>query len=447
MNPRMSRRELLAWMAAGAGATATGASWLHDARADRAQGDVPTAVGNRSETANDATVDASNSNQRRASATRSDQPMLVVLEMPGGNDGLSLAVPYATSAYYAHRDQTAIAADDVLSVDDQIGLHPNLTRLHQRGISLVEGVGSTVPDGSHFEMQARWWAGSSTAGLDRTGWIGRLADLLSDGETRTTAVSIGTAAHPIMRAATNSTLSLPSADAIWAVAGAGPDDPYRLKYQQALSAYTHGDTAHATTMQSTLDFAEAIAAINNETDDDTTNSDDGDSDGDGYESWGVGSALRFAAQVLAADTGVSVVHVSMEGDFDTHDGHAWRHPELMERLDVNLTAFHDHLDQLGLGDQVLVMTTSEFGRTLRENGSGGLDHGTASTLMLSGPATGATLGWRHGESPSLTDLDSNDDLKATVPLESYLGGVVEGWMGIPSDEIFATSDPLTFPFS
>ncbi len=140
------------------------------------------------------------------------------------------------------------------------------------------------------------------------------------------------------------------------------------------------------------------------------------------------------------------MHVSMSGDFDTHEGHAWRHPELMRELDTNLAAFHDDLDQRGIGDSVMVMTTSEFGRTLSENASGGLDHGTASTVLLSGPGTGDQLGWRHGALPSLTDLDDNNDVKATVPLEEYLGGVVEGWLGVPATEVFAASTPMTFDF-
>jgi len=363
--------------------------------------------------------------------------MLVVVEMPGGNDGLSLGVPYGRGQYYERRTRSAIAAADVLRIDDEVGLHPNLTRLHQRGVSLVEGVGSTKPDGSHFEMQARWWAGNSQAGPTTTGWIGRLADLMNHDAIPAAAVSVGSGAHPIVRSASGATLSMPSADAVWAMAGAEPDDQFRSIYQRTLRAFAVGDSPFAETMGATIDFAEAIAALD----------DDSDPAEIGYEGWGLGTSLQFAAQVLAGGTGVRVMHVSMDSDFDTHDGHGDRHPELMRNLDVNLAAFHDDLDDRGIGDNVMVMTTSEFGRTLNENASGGLDHGTASTLLLSGPGTGDALGWRHGELPSFIDLDENSDVKATVALESYLGGVVEGWLEVPATEVFPGAAPLPLAFA
>lgn len=360
--------------------------------------------------------------------------LLVVVEMPGGNDGLSLAVPYGDGAYYDLRSQTAIAEADVLDLDGSLGLHPNLASLHQRGVTVVEGVGSTRPDGSHFEMQQRWWAGSSTSAAGSTGWIGRLGDVLANAGASgpAAALSVGSGAHPIIASATGSTVSMPSADALWAVAGAQPDDVMRTAYQRTLRAFSTGDGLLAPTLRNGLDFADRMI-----------DSGLGEDEAEelGYEGWGLGSSLRFAAAVFGGDIGVRVVHVQAEGDFDTHEGHAWKHPEMMRSLDANIAAFHDDMTARGLDDQVMVMTTSEFGRTAKENGSGGLDHGTASTMLLSGPLTNGLAGAR----PSLTRRDDNDDLVATVPLEAYLGGVVESWLDVPSSEIFDPSiAPLQF---
>ncbi|MFK8024541.1 MAG: DUF1501 domain-containing protein [Ilumatobacter sp.] len=351
--------------------------------------------------------------------------VLVVVEMPGGNDGLSMAVPAADPAYYDLRSDTAIAADEVLDLDGRLGLNPALGRLHARGVGVVEGVGSTVPDGSHFEMQGRWWAGDSSSSSSATGWIGRVADVFardSSAAGPAAALSVGSGAHPIIASATGSTVSMPHADALWAVAGAAPDDEFASLYQGALRALASGSDPIALAMHDGLAFADTVVDLS---------VDDESAERLGYD-WGLGRSLRFAAAVLTADVGIRVVHVQTQGDYDTHEGHSWKYPELMREIDANLGAFHQDLDERGLSDNVMVMTASEFGRTARENGSSGLDHGTASTMLLSGPGVNGVL----GEAPSLTRLDDNDDLIATVPLESYLGGVVESWLGVPADEIF-----------
>ncbi len=106
-------------------------------------------------------------------------------------------------------------------------------------------------------------------------------------------------------------------------------------------------------------------------------------------------------------------------------------------------AFWDDVDAAGLTDRVLLMTSSEFGRTVFENGSGGLDHGTASVGLVMGPVEPGRL----GTYPSLVDLDGNRDLIASLGLDSYLGGVVERWFGVTASEIFETRpEPLGLLF-
>ncbi len=423
MTPRISRRELIAWLAAGTGAAATGSTVF----LGREQ---PTMSGSSSR---DSTPPVTTSPQNETTISpplRTDgdpgSRLLVVVEMPGGNDGLSTVVPYGDPAYYDLRSQTAIAEGDVLDLDGQVGLNPELARLHGRGVSVVQGVGSAVPDGSHFEMQARWWSGNSETIDPSTGWIGRLADVLADDATATgsaAALSVGSGAHPIIRSLTGSTVSMPDAGALWAVAGADPDDERAVAYQRALRTFAAIDSPVGPSMREGLAFADLMVDLG---------LDDEDAEELGYEGWGLGQSLQFAATVLDGDVGIRVVHVQTSGDYDTHEGHAWKHPELMREVDANLDAFHRDVERRGLADRVMVMTTSEFGRTANENASGGLDHGTASTMLLSGPGTGAVL----GEAPSLTRLDRNDDLVAPIRFEDYLGGVVEGWLGVPATEVF-----------
>lgn len=434
----MSRRELIAWLAAATGATATGVAVFGDGRQpSSAASQRP--VGSSGRQPMEAGSDSEDVRAPTAGASSDGPPLLVVIEMPGGNDGLSTVVPYGLGQYYDLRSQTAIAAGDVLTLDDEIGLHPALTRLHERGVTVVEGIGSFEPDGSHFEMLARWWAGASTrssmSAVAETGWLGRVADLLDDGSTPATVISIGTGAHPIVRSRAAGTVSLRGASDIDAVVGADSEDEYRSTFQAALRQLgEQAEGASGTDMLSalrgsiaeTLTFAERLGGQPEQAE-------------SSYPSSGLGESLQFASSVFAADAGIRVVHVSMDGDFDTHEGHSWKHPNLMADLDESLAAFDDDLRRRGLSNRVLTMTTSEFGRTARENDSGGLDHGTASTALLIGPKSGSRL----GAAPSLGRFDDNDDLVATVAFESYLGGVVEGWLGIPASEVFGTgTEPL-----
>ncbi len=362
---------------------------------------------------------------RAARAADPATRVLVVIEMPGGNDGLSTVVPYGLPGYYDLRSSTAIAAGDVLRIDEQVGLHPNLKRISELHPAVIQGVGTSKPDGSHFEMMRRWWAGDpETADRADTGWIGRLADVIGDPAASAAAVSIGSGSHPILRSEKVATLALPSAEAARAVADRSSDDAGLRAFQRGLKALTsgtrQGPLEHVrSTMAAAVGFAETLQSV-------------GERPGT-YPDGELGTALGFARQLIGLDAGVRVVHVPMGGDFDTHENHSGRHPALMAALDAAVGAFVDDLTANGQADRVLIMTTSEFGRTAAENGSAGLDHGTASAHLLLGPVTAG----RHGQHPSLTERDANNDLIATMNLDQYLGSVVEEWFGVPAAEVFA----------
>jgi uncharacterized protein (DUF1501 family) len=428
---RISRRELIAWLAAATGAGVAGSSVL--AGGTRSTGAPirpepasarPAAAPSMSSVPSGPAAIGSRRWADLTPAPVADR-MLVVVELAGGNDGLSTVVPHGITGYHDLRSTTRIEAADVIDLDGEVGLHPNLAGVAGLGVSLVEGIGSFTPDGSHFEMMARWWSGRSDSPT-ATGWVGRAADLLHDGSVPTTAISVGSGAHPILRSSDAPTLSLPSLDALWAVAGASPDDHFLSTFQASLDRLGSDDGStsgarHRRAIRDARSFGEGLAGADDETD---------VYGRFGYD-WGFGSALHLAATLTAHDVGVKIVHIVMDGDFDTHDGHDWRHPELMAALDRNLVAFHAELDAHGVADRVAVMTVSEFGRTATENGSSGLDHGTASTALVLGPGAGG----RIGEHPSLTSFDDHGHLVPTAPFDDYVAGTVEHWLGLPADEI------------
>jgi len=440
MPASVSRRELLKWASAGAGAAAVGgATWMVGRSDADHMAPNPRAT----------STSSSGTNAPRTTAVAPaaiaavgdlSQRLLVVVEMGGGNDGMSTLVPYGMSGYYDLRQRTAVSETDVLPLDDQVGFHANLANIHRRGAAVLQGVGSSTPDGSHFEMMARWWSGDpvNSRSFD-TGFLGRLADAIGDPAAAAVAVSVGSSSHPALLSKKVGTLAIPNADAIGYVVGAADDDTLRQAFQRGFAAFGEGAGGGAPG-----GFEELLRAVRAQTVQFAGTVGEFGEEGDGgYPDDSFGQGLRLAAQLLSVDLGVRIVHVPMNQDFDTHDDHSGRHPDLMKALDTSLEALFVDLEARGLSDRVLVMTTSEFGRTARDNASAGLDHGTASVAMLMGPVNAGL----YGEHPSLTDLDENSDLVATVGFDQYYATVADGWFGVPaSDVLNSTPEALTGVF-
>ena len=421
----VNRRELLKWFSAGAGAAAVGGgAWLAGRGGEGASGGsspMGTAPGGADGGGDGPMATAPRSMQMPAAPA---DRLLVMIELAGGNDGLSMAAPLGDGRYRDLRPSLAEPEGDPFVLDAATALHPRLARVATRGPAVLQGVGSLQPDYSHFEMQVRWWEGSPDASrVYDTGVLGRLADAVGDPDAPVVALSVSDGAHPIMFSRTASTLTVPDVGATWYLTGANSDDVLRQRFQRAYRAFG-ADAAEPYTarrrevMERTVRLAEAVG----EWDDD---------DHGGYRDDRLGNGLRMALRLFDRGVGLRIVHITMDGGFDTHDGHGWKYPELMSALDDNLGAFFDDLDAAGMADKVLVATMSEFGRTVGENGSGGLDHGAAASMLLLGPVMAGV----HGEAPSFAGLSAEDGLPATLSFDHYFGTIAERWFGVPSSEV------------
>ncbi len=354
---------------------------------------------------------------------------LVVIEFDGGNDGLSTLVPYGMSGYRDLRKRTAIDPKDLITLDKEVGLHKSLAGLHQRGLTIVQGVGVPAPDRSHFAMMDRWWKGdmSGSAAL-ATGFLGRLADAIGTPNAAVVGLSIGSGSHPSMVSEKATTLSLPSADASGYLAGAANDEVARRAFQDAFELLSAAPSGPATPAALAARRAgrDAVAVAHRLHD--LVNENGADSP---YPGSPLGNGLKLAAHLLAGDPDLRIVHVPAQLDFDTHQSHPDRWPGLMVGVNDAVVAFLDDIDRRGLGGSVLVATTSEFGRTAHDNGSDGLDHGTASVMLVAG----ATPGGLVGEHSSLTRLDDDGDLVATVGFDRYYAALAESWLGVPAGDV------------
>lgn len=349
-----------------------------------------------------------------------DSRILVLVDLQGGNDGLSTLVPAGSGRYYDLRPELAI--DDPIEIDDEVGLAPELTRLHRRGLALVEGVGPVEGDLSHFAMASRWERGDVDGTTPmRTGFLGRLADVLDSGSPLVGASMGGPT--PWLTNATAATLSLGGRSDLWFLQPTDWDEA--AAFQAGLRRLGEDRQGRAGLISQSheqlLDLAAALPA-------------DSDEEIDWEqpmlaEGGELGQQLYLAADLIEADLGMRVVYARI-GGFDTHDSHAWEHPQLMAQLDASIDGFLERMDAVGRGGDVLVATSSEFGRRVPQNGQG-LDHGSASTMLLAGAVTPG----RYGEPPSIDDLDDDDNLRVTVPFDRYLGTLAESWMGIEASSV------------
>ncbi len=353
-----------------------------------------------------------------------DGRVLVIVDLQGGNDGLSTLVPAGSARYHDLRPTLAVPEDEVLALDDEVGLHPSLQRLHRRGITTVEGVGPLEGDLSHFAMTERWERGDATGRHNlRTGFLGRLTDAVDDGSPLVGASLRGPTAHLITSRAATMALT-------------GPDDLWYLRPDgwSEVTAFQNGLQRFAPSQD--VDLSQRV--VGSYADLSALADDLGADDEDDEIDWEdpmirdggqLGMNLYFAADLIAADVGLRVVYAA-DGDYDTHQNHQWRQADNLERLDAAVDGFLTRADELGFADRVLVATISEFGRRVPENDSG-LDHGSASTMLLAGPVGNRRLGQR----PDIEDLDDDDNLRVSIGFDRYLGGLAQDWLGVEAASV------------
>ena len=339
-------------------------------------------------------------------------PIVVLVTLYGGNDGLNTVIPYADEAYHKARPELAYAPESVLKLGEGLGLNPKMTGLKKlwdaKRLAIVRGVQYPKPDRSHFRSMDIWQSASPTGPVN-TGWIGRWLDGTS--APSETAVSFEAVLPPVLVGRTRVGICV-SYRGLTVPEWIGPATVSALGRPQTGEAPMQARAAAA--------FAELIAMeeavrhagqVTESTADATVTGTGGDSE--------LAAQLALVARCIQAGVPTKVYSVSL-GGFDTHADEKFSQELLLSKLDRALTTFADRMSQIEAGQRVTVVVYSEFGRRVRANGSDGTDHGTAGPMFVLGPAV---AGGFYGEQPSLTDLDDGD-LKATTDFRDVFGTVL-----------------------
>jgi uncharacterized protein (DUF1501 family) len=351
----------------------------------------------------------------RAVSPAKDRRVLVVVQLDGGNDALNTIVPYADPNYEKLRPKLKIAKKDLVKVSDTLGLHPSLKpldKLRQAGqLAVLPGVGYPNPNRSHFESMAIW----HTARFDPEerkgyGWIGRALD-----PSGGTSYAIGGTVPGALRGRRSSAVALSRVEDVLltdpgaakqAIGPASSEDLLGFVRRQAVDAQLSADK---------------LARLA------------GGEDAR-YPATGLAERLKLVARMLKSDLGARVFY-TVQSSYDTHAGQSFTHANLLADFARAVAAFFDDLKAAKLADRVTLLSFSEFGRTIKENGSAGTDHGTAGAVFLSGPSV---QGGVIGSMPSLTDLVGGEP-KLTTDFRRIYATVLEDWLGLPAGAVLSAA--------
>ena len=356
-------------------------------------------------------------------------PILVVVTLYGGNDGLNTVIPYKEPIYFSSRPDISYNAETMLPLDAELALNPSMVGIKslwdQKKVAIVRGVGYPKPDHSHFSSMAKWQTASPERHIN-SGWLGRWLD--SQPEDPMLAISLGSVLPPMLAGAKLSGSALPLGGLVI------PKGALATQCIQ-LSKIARKDSklmaAAATSMRNLFNVSTSIQPILKSPaplapDLPTVNG--GNAGGDSNLS----QQLDVVAKLIAAGSPTKVWSVSL-GGFDTHANEANAQAELLGVVSSSLTRFMAQLKSTTRLNDVTVMVYSEFGRRVKGNASQGTDHGTSGPMFLIGEKV---KGGFYGDQPSLSKLIDGDlavttdfrDVYATV-LESVLKSPVEQTLG------------------
>ena len=357
---------------------------------------------------------------------------LVVIFQRGAADGLNVVVPYREKKYYAMRPGIAIPDNNVLDLDGFFGLHPSMTPfkgLYDQGhLAIVHAAGSPDMSRSHFDAQDFMESGTPGVKSTEDGWLNRA--LQEEDQRRRPphtafrALALGSQV-PRTLAGKVPAIALASVNS-FSVGGRGPTPSAAASAFQAMYGESGDSIMHATGEET----FEAVKMLR-----DANPAQYKPAAGIEYPNNEFGNNMKQIAQLLKSNLGVEAAFTDV-GGWDTHQNQGGVNGQLSDRLREFSTAITAFWCDMGdAAENVTVVTMSEFGRTARENGTGGTDHGHANAMFVLG---GAVKGGRvYGRWPGLANgqLNEGRDLAVTTDFRQVLGEAVAKSIGVRNLEL------------
>lgn len=350
-----------------------------------------------------------------------DKPIIVVVEMNGGNDGLNTVVPYGQRGYRKVRPQIRIEKEQLLRINDEIGLNPAMIGfrdLYDDGrLAIINSVGYPNPNRSHFESMAIWHS-ADLAGTraNGNGWLGQYLDesapkqridldgwFVGAGTVPPALVNRRSQVASVERLQELQFKSLATAKRASQL-GQGGSDVSSFVSRCMTNSFASAEQLESLMKSKTTDVRFPPTAL--------------------------GKKLSIVSRLIRSGA-ASRTYYTIQAGYDTHASQLGPHANLLGELSSGIKALLDDLKQAKLDKQVVVLAFSEFGRRVEENQSQGTDHGTAGPVFIAGTHVKGGL---YGEVPNLSDLEKGD-LKVKLDFRQVYGTLLDKWLKVGSEKV------------
>ncbi len=313
--------------------------------------------------------------------------VLIFIQLNGGNDGLNTFIPYDNPLYYDLRPKLGIAKDKIVNPTKGMGFHPALkdfgTMAQEGNLSVIQNVGYPNPNRSHFRSQEIWQTASGSQEFITTGWLGRFMDIQCK-DQEVPSLNIDGMDNLALKA--NSTTSLTVKDFNKIKNYEASDNELKLSDNPQL------DFMRKLQYSSIEGMVQINKALKNAQNFNET-----------YADNALAENLKWMSKLIKGGLDSKIYYTSFSG-FDTHNNQIQTHQKQLTILNDALFSFYSDMKQNKLLNKVTVVVFSEFGRRVKENGTG-TDHGTAGPMFIIG---GNNKGQVLGKNPDLSNLDNGD---------------------------------------
>lgn len=356
-------------------------------------------------------------------------PILVVIQLTGGNDSLNTLIPYGDPLYYENRNTVAIPQEEVIAINGNFGFNPAMQPikdLYDEGkVALIQGVGYPNPNRSHFRSMDIW----HTCEPDKQGpegWLGRvIRDIDPHGENVLTGVNFGRGLPRALAVPGVPVASVAVLETYGVLTGISeePDRTDALDVFARMYAPTIGSGPVMDYLgQTGLDALKGADILKTAPDRYVSSIE--------YADNAISKNLQGISKVLNANLGTRIFY-TQHGGYDTHANQGPVHPKLWTDLSQAISDFYADLAEHEVSDDVLMFVFTEFGRRVKDNGSG-TDHGSGGLAFAIG---NPVKGGMYSEYPSLKESDLLEgDLQFNVDYRGVYGSMVENWLQL---------DPIT----